>query len=585
MKKKLCLCVIKNIKFEEKNILLLPGSDNFYQLKNKEVANYYLDHKNKYDFFLKIRQIKKIFFKHISSQLNELHNVSYSSRFWDILIGSWMEHFIELAYDRISIIEFVLKKYDIDKIYLYKDNNITPNTTAHFLNNHISDKFNFDIFGDILRNINNLNIIEIDNNKNDNYDEFDKSAYNENLKEDYKIKFLKFLDLLKNKNSKYFIQNSYLNKLEETILKLSLNSFSLNKNVSQINLIQNNVKRDLRNKIKFDKIKNNKLKILFNLIKKYFPKSFIENFHLFQNEIQQSPLPYKPKVIFTSNLHYFDDYFCHYAARKIEDGAKLFIGQHGGMFGSAKLLDIENRDIRIADKYFNWGWDKSSKGIPLGLLKNDITLSLKLKRLFNKKNKILIISCKYPSYFSRCVTKPISRKDWNIFFNHQQTFINNLNIPTKSNIIFRDKSIEKKPNESYTLFKNNNKNITFSDASKKRLIIELKDARIAVVNYNATVLIQLLSANIPTVAFWDNNQWELRDQAIPYYNELINCEILFFDPKLAAQKINKVWDPDILHEWWYNEKTTKAIKKFLDMYGKKISSLEKIKKIRNFLKK
>ena len=78
-------------------------------------------------------------------------------------------------------------------------------------------------------------------------------------------------------------------------------------------------------------------------------------------------------------------------------------------------LDIENRDIRIADKYFNWGWDKSSKGIPLGLLKNDITLSLKLKRLFNKKNKILIISCKYPSYFSRCVTKPISRKDWNIF--------------------------------------------------------------------------------------------------------------------------------------------------------------------------
>ena len=218
-------------------------------------------------------------------------------------------------------------------------------------------------------------------------------------------------------------------------------------------------------------------------------------------------------------------------------------------------------------------------------MKNDITLSLKLKRFFNKKNKILIISCKYPSYFSRCVTKPISRKDWNIFFNHQQTFINNLNIPTKSNIIFRDKSIEKSPDQSYTLFKNNNKNITFSDASKKRLIIELKDARIAVVNYNATVLIQLLSANIPTVAFWDNNQWELRDQAIPYYNELINCEILFFDPKLAAQKINKVWDPDHLNEWWHNEKTIKAIKKFLDMYGKKISSLEKIKKIRNFLKK
>ena len=59
--------------------------------------------------------------------------------------------------------------------------------------------------------------------------------------------------------------------------------------------------------------------------------------------------------------------------------------------------------------------------------------------------------------------------------------------------------------------------------------------------YNSSPILETLSANFPTIAFWDFNHWELRDAAIPYYEDLVRVGIVHKTPASAANKVNEVY--------------------------------------------
>ena len=44
----------------------------------------------------------------ISERLNQLHGVSYPNQYWQILLGPWLLHFIEVLYERYSRIQNAL---------------------------------------------------------------------------------------------------------------------------------------------------------------------------------------------------------------------------------------------------------------------------------------------------------------------------------------------------------------------------------------------------------------------------------------------------------------------------------------------
>ena len=46
----------------------------------------------------------------------------------------------------------------------------------------------------------------------------------------------------------------------------------------------------------------------------------------------------------------------YYIAKKKEDGTKLLIGQHGGLYGATLFSWFEKHEIKTCDKFLSWGW-------------------------------------------------------------------------------------------------------------------------------------------------------------------------------------------------------------------------------------
>ena len=101
-------------------------------------------------------------------------------------------------------------------------------------------------------------------------------------------------------------------------------------------------------------------KFLISQIKFNFPTIFLENYKGAAHEIKKK-LPDNPKIIITGIDDISNEPFKFYMADKITSGSKLFLMQHGGSYGTSENFPIEKLQLKIADKYFSWGWKDQNK--------------------------------------------------------------------------------------------------------------------------------------------------------------------------------------------------------------------------------
>ena len=69
------------------------------------------------------------------------------------------------------------------------------------------------------------------------------------------------------------------------------------------------------------------------------------------------------------------------------------------------------------------------------------------------------------------------------------------------------------------------------------------------------------------MAFFSNGFDHIREEAIPYYELLINSGIIHFDYLSLANKINSVWDD--VDSWWTQSNVQNARIQFCHRYAKK----------------
>lgn len=97
-------------------------------------------------------------------------------------------------------------------------------------------------------------------------------------------------------------------------------------------------------------------------------------------------------------------------------------------------------------------------------------------------------------------------------------------------------------------------------------------------SYDSTGILETLSQNIPTLAFWQNDFDHLRESAKPYYQLLVDASIVHLTPESVAQKVNEVWDD--VDGWWAQNNVQYARKEFCDRYARgsqnPVSELKKI---------
>ena len=117
------------------------------------VVLYHWDNREKlYSDYLYLQEVYENQLKKLSIQLNQIHGVDYSTRYWRILIGPWLGTFIQIVFDRWFMLKQVIESSEIDKCRaINRDGEaIIPNDMEDFSKLFLTDNWNEAIYSELI---------------------------------------------------------------------------------------------------------------------------------------------------------------------------------------------------------------------------------------------------------------------------------------------------------------------------------------------------------------------------------------------------------------------------------------------------
>jgi putative transferase (TIGR04331 family) len=548
---------------------------NYWQSLSYKIVDYHWDDRNKLKSdYQYIALLYERLLLDLSNALNLYHKTNHSNRYWRILVGPWLGYFTQILFDRWEMIEKAFLKYSItDTIILHQNKEeFIPNTMEDFLRMIVDDKWNHLIFSSILEN-NNYKGLKVE------YKSFEKGY--ENIDE---VRPSLILNLLSNLTKcfdrifkpKYFFYKTSLKFKENTELQIKLRQFPQFRFSKK--LIKTKYQLANRLKLEIEKSYNNRFEsFLYDVVRLHLPKAYLEGYKDNYNFVLSSNSKFCPAAIFTSIGVTSDDFFKFWVSSQIEKGSKLVIGQHGGHYGTGLFSFNEDHDLAISDKYLSWGWLKSNYPNiePIGILIIDEKFLYKTNQ--RKKEKILLITNAYSRY-SNWLYSSIISSQIKYYAEDQIKFIERLKSTLRNKLLVRlyhpdyNLSLKNRINDRIS-------NIKFEDGLVS--IYELiSNSRVVISTYNATSFLETLALNVPTVVYWDDRFWEIRDSAKYFFDKLKSVGILHETPDSAADFINSNWYN--IETWWYSKELQFIRKEFCNEFAK--LNINKISNIKNVLK-
>ena len=517
------------------------------------------------------RQLERELFPILCDLLNDYHNTQHDNRFWKIVLGLWFYRYINVIYNRIETLNKCINNYNISGLSIIDSSNYDLSTrdSKSAIWSFNDDRWNNMLYSRIIDIIKPsidfpVDVIYFDD-KNTHF--IFNNNNNNNNKPLYKMfvsKILRYGNSLLCKFSMKddnFIINSYLPRVLE--MKLNLAFGSLPKIWTNNNYIVNEksnatVRKNLTDRMSLsctNSVKSVAQKMLFEMI----PVCYLEGFDELFKSSKLKRWPDMPKFIFTSGSYDTDETFKLWTALKVKKGSNYIIAQHGNL-GQIESDTQHIIDERVADKFISWGWsDHKRKVLPGFIFKTS-------GRVVKKRNLsvgILMILCHYP-HRSSILDKSVDYID--TFQNHIN-FIKKLPVELKLLLTIRIHSEWKNFNfnekERLEIF-NGKVNIDYGSGSINSLV---ENSRIVIHGYDSTGILETLSMNLPTLAFWSGGLENLRDDVKPYYELLVECGIIHFSPESMSSKILDVWQN--VDSWWYSKSIQFARKKFCEQYAKK----------------
>ncbi len=536
----------------------LYSRKEYWQKINAEVLAYHWDDRNKlYRDFILISEVYERVLSDLSIALNEIHGVDFSIKYWRILIGVWLLNFIQMFFDRYEMIQKAIFNYgNVETVLLnIKDQDMIPNDIDEFINLFIGDEWNHYLYSFILDRLPNISTIRRDYEilASSEVTHVDKSE--KDLKSILSRTYSKLTGLLTKEGDALFF-STFMSKFDQIKLSFEFLQFPVLPYVfksPKVKPIMDQRKWLLKGESKSD------FELLLREIIPYqIPVLYLEGYKELSRVVGKTGWPNKPKVIFTANAYYANEIFKLYTAEKVEKGAPLVIGQHGGHYGVSKWSSYEQLELAICSKYLSWGWesDKVKKVKPVGKITADEVPAK------NKKNEqALLVTMATPRY-SYTMYSTVVAAQWELYFEDQCSFIHNLNDSIREKLLVRIYKQDYGWNQ-YDRFKDRFPELSI-DKGYGHIKDQINKSKIYISTYNATTFLESMNMDIPTVIFWDENYWEIRDSAIPYYTELKKAGVFHESPESAAKFVNKIWND--IDQWWNNEQVRTLVNKFKTQY-------------------
>ena len=526
-----------------------------------QVLPYHWDDRQKlFEDYLFLNRTYEEFLKAVSLKLNEYHGKDYSIKYWRILLGPWLGYFIQILFDRWSIIKQFSKKdpKDIEFIAIeYEPHEYIPGTMKDFVELIETDHWNQMIFQEIISRqkiFKSSKLIQLKSKKK----RFHTKA---KLREQTKVLCNKVSRLFF-RSKDVFIISSYMSFIDLIKLQIKLRQFPTFWFRERIQFQKSLVGSRKFEKMEINNISENKefVELVCNMLFEHIPVSYLEGYNFLVSRSLKT-YPITAKEIFDKNSWNTDDLCKVWIANQVQIGKKYYIGQHGGNYGVSLWNFTEDHQLSISDKFISWGWidKKHTNIIPLG---NSATKLAKPSDILGR-DRALLVQMALPRFSYHMYSVVVATNQFNSYFKDQMQFVDALSTKLQNKLLVRlypaDYQLSQK-----TRWLDFKPNIEIDDG-EATLDKTLQQARVFISTYNATTYLETLSKNIPTIIFWNPDHWELRESAQAYFDDLAKAGIYHTCPKSAAKQLEKIWDD--VGSWWYNSNTQLARERFCKNYN------------------
>ena len=581
----------KNLSLEENNFYIgdwCLKQDNIFQLdknKYKTPKYYHWDAGEKLNKdYIHIKKVHSVILNNLSKSLNLYHNTQYPLRYWEILISRWIELYLVYLFDRWEILRSVFEKNKITSslVFNFNQKNFIPKNTFSFAAMISNNYWNHMVFSEMIKFNKNTKIIYLDPKKEVFFKEEKLEYYNQ-------------INFYLSKNKIFFYKFDIPLNLK---IKLLLSNFQFALKFKKKYLdekIKNTKPRD--SFYKYETSNDKFLNFANSFLTKNFPKIFLEEYQNLEETYKKILWPKNPNFIITSHAQYHDEIFKIYTAKKILNGSKYLIAQHGGNFGIEKNAFNISMEMKVCDRFLTWGWKRDQKTHPLFLT---TIHGKKTNKILFKKKKLMLVVYHFSLLPSKSIGTETSLGHWTrtrekrnaytlniikFLEGLKKNIINNLNINYKQKYLPEDspetekKSIlHKFPKIKFILgswrkefwgyekeyemkFSNKNK------FDKKKYSHDVRNEFcLQVETVFSTGFVEAMYLNRPVILLYNANE-ECVEKDFLYYLKILKKEkICFYDYNEGAKFINSVYDNDNLNLWWNSDNLQNVRKLFCEKY-------------------
>ena len=510
----------------------------------------------------------------LSQRLNEIHGVNHSLRYWRILVGLWLGYFTQVLFDRWTCIQQAAKESETlhTTVLTGQMEELVPNDINDFNRLFHDDSWNHHIYAEILRRQNkilctNLHLGDVDPVEYPAVINSPRGVLRGFIKRFLLPTYLKLASLLV-RSKDIFIVTTYMGNLNEILLQLKLGQvpiiYRASKSTSQT------MDGSLRTWSLEGESRSAFESFVRDMVPKQIPMLYLEGYKSLVKQSENQDWPKQPKIIWTSNAFSSDEVFKAAIAKMTNAGTPLIIGQHGGHYGIGRWNFQEEHELAIADYYFSWGWrDPMHRHIkPIGKIKPPSFSKLGYKTPY----RATLVTTTLQRYSGSMISSFMSTQYLD-YLQDMFVFVEHLPSAVRQNLIVRLYPHD----EGWSQEARWRENFGDIELDSGRLDIGklMAESKIYISTYNATTYLESLTIGVPTVIFWNPNHWELRNTAIPYFEELKEVGIFHESPESAARHCAAIWDD--VDSWWKRVEVQSCIQKFCHQYARpSLNLLDKV---------
>lgn len=508
------------------------------------------------------RELERLLLPGLADLLNSAHGTFHGQRFWSVIVANWLRRTTIILFNRIETLRQATRNYRIvsESAYDPAQYQLACRSSASFVQAANDPLWNHCLFARLIESLNLETGTRVDLGPPPAAS-YDLDKCRTSVTPHFLRRVLEAVTRRCAARDKVFILNSYLPKQTASRLHLALGQlpqlWSMERPAGRRNVDMR--RREMLGSQHAEILDDSDAKIMARLLWQMIPTSYLEDFTELQSAADEMGWPRDPDVIFTSNNYDYDDVFKIWAASHLARGAQYLVGQHGGNYGTHRHYNPFMEEA-TSDTFLTWGWDGDGMDgyFPGFVLKRPAPNTLR----HNPAGGIVLFQLlsAYQIYLHDVIAT------FPEYFADQCALVDGLAPELRRDLTVRmTNGVRTSLRREHKLWADAYPDLKL-EIGGRPADVAIAESRLVIFAYDSTGILETLSQNIPTLAFWQNGIDHIRDEARSSYQLLIDAKVIHLSGAALAAHLNEVGHD--VESWWASENVQNAITVFRERYAR-----------------